>query len=551
MNTLLTPLECCRQELTEAGAQVAATLPPGRTRRLLALSRIGEIPAPVGDAIPAARPGWNLALRVCLERDDDEDSDASANHVRLDAWAERFLGDCDQLAQAYLALAQCELGHIQLQQRGPHTFIAWPVSRRLSPEQRERADFDWWSAHLAQHASPRLAPLLVERPHMRALLSQATSPLCSGAGPVVSDLAVERYYRELGRAHVARFDCQHSYPRDAAVGGVTFGQYAEILALLIGWLYREHDRRGTDGEPWPAPWNEQAVIAALAHALDVHPPVVGHALQHLILDRDNAAYHSALPGHAAPPLIRLYQGQVIPSAVGLLGEPLVFLARQLRRRHAQEYHNAARLREDVFRQDLYRLFGDNRFVLSPRGVELRRSGKPRTDVDALVFDRKMGALGVFELKAQDPFAGSVEERKQQRDNFFHANRQVSAILDWVQRNGPDDLLLRFDERTAKRFHVQKVYVFVLGRYTAHFSGGPEPERRAAWGSWPQVLRIVEDESLDSGRRDPLGILFARLRDAAPESTPANAGTQTITVRDFRLHMFPSFTAMRAEEDRPL
>jgi hypothetical protein len=163
----------------------------------------------------------------------------------------------------------------------------------------------------------------------------------------------------------------------------------------------------------------------------------------------------------------------------------------------------------------------------------------------------MGALGVFELKAQDPFARSVEERKRQRDNFFHANRQVSAILDWVQRNGPDDLLLRFDERTAKRFHVQKVYVFVLGRYTAHFSGGPEPERRAAWGSWPQVLRIVEDESLDSGRRDPLGILFARLRDAAPESTPANAGTQTITVRDFRLHMFPSFTAMRAEEDRPL
>ena len=180
------------------------------------------------------------------------------------------------------------------------------------------------------------------------------------------------------------------------------------------------------------------------------------------------------------------------SARGLLGEPLIFLARELRRRHAQEYHNSAHLREGVFRQDLYRLFGDRRFVLSAGRVELKRSGAARTDLDALVFDRKTGTLGVFELKAQDPFARSVEERQRQRDNFFHANRQVSAILEWVQRHGPDDLLARFDERTAKRFHVQKVHVFVLGRYLAHFAGGPEPDRRAAWGSWPQVLQIVGD-----------------------------------------------------------
>jgi hypothetical protein len=161
----------------------------------------------------------------------------------------------------------------------------------------------------------------------------------------------------------------------------------------------------------------------------------------------------------------------------------------------------------------------------------------------------MGALGVFELKAQDPFARSVEERQRQRDNFFHANRQVSAILEWVQRYGPNDLLLRFDERIARRFHVQKVYVFVLGRSLAHFSGGPEPDRRAAWGSWPQVLQIVEAESLDAGRRDPLGTLFARLRDATSASTPDNVDRRTIVVGDFRLHIFPSFAAMRAEKGR--
>ncbi|MDQ2830856.1 MAG: hypothetical protein M3Y74_17650, partial [Chloroflexota bacterium] len=136
-------------------------------------------------------------------------------------------------------------------------------------------------------------------------------------------------------------------------------------------------------------------------------------------------------------------------------------------------------------------------------------------------------------------------------NFFHANHQVSAILEWVQRHGPDDLLARFDERAAKRFHVRKVYVFVLGRYLAHFAGGPEPDRRAAWGSWPQVLQVVEGGTVDPDNRNPLGALFAQLRDATPPSAPANADSQMIAVGDLRLRIFPSFAAMRSEEDRPV
>jgi len=120
----------------------------------------------------------------------------------------------------------------------------------------------------------------------------------------------------------------------------------------------------------------------------------------------------------------------------------------------------------------------------------------------------------------------------------------------VRRHGPDDLLARFDERAAKRFHVRKVYVFVLGRYLAHFADGPEPDRRAAWGSWPWVLQVVENGPVDPDKRSPLGALFARLRDAPPPSAPANAGSQAIAVGDLRLRIFPSFAAMRSEEDRP-
>jgi hypothetical protein len=93
------------------------------------------------------------------------------------------------------------------------------------------------------------------------------------------------------------------------------------------------------------------------------------------------------------------------------------------------------------------------------------------------------------------------------------------------------------------FHVQKVCVFVLGRYLAHFAGGPEPDRRAAWRSWPQVLQVVGTGPFDPAKRNPPGALFARLRDATPPSAPANAASQAIVVGDLRLRIFPSSDRM--------
>jgi len=549
----MTPLDLCRQLLTEATAEVAVTLPPGRTQALLALLHAGDATALTNDLAPVTRPGWNLALRLCLERRDDERGDMPTDSAVFAAWAERFLTDCDQLAHAERVLAQCASGHLQLllQEHVSRTFVAWATSHRPAAEWRERADFDWWSAHLSRLVAPRVTPLLAERPRMRALLDRDGKPLFAAAGVFTNDPTEAHYYRQLGEAYVARFANQHSYPTDATIGGATVGQYTDTLAVLIGWLHREHDRCSLDNDDdTRVSLDERELIAALASALNTDLITVGHTLRPFILDRDNAAYHGTLAGRAAPPLIRLDADRVAWSGYGLLGEPLIFLMRELRRRHAQEYHNSASLREGVFRGDLYRLFTDRRFVRSTSRIELKRRSVARTDLDALVFDRKTGTLGVFELKAQDPFARSVEERERQRDNFFHANRQVSAILGWVHDHGPDDLLARFDAHTAKRFRVQKVYVFVLGRYLAQFDGGPEPDRRAAWGSWAQVLRAMGDSPAAADGRNPLGTLFARLRDATPPLSPPNADTEMIAVGGFRLQVFPSFTAMRVRENHP-
>jgi hypothetical protein len=79
-------------------------------------------------------------------------------------------------------------------------------------------------------------------------------------------------------------------------------------------------------------------------------------------------------------------------------------------------------------------------------------------------------------------------------------------------------LLGFDF-TNPRF--SRVLLFVLGRNFAHFSGDEQPDDRAAWGMWPQVIRLIK-EGLDNktlDTTDPLGWLYVTLRSESPARKP--------------------------------
>jgi hypothetical protein len=165
----------------------------------------------------------------------------------------------------------------------------------------------------------------------------------------------------------------------------------------------------------------------------------------------------------------------------------------------------------------------------------------------VVFDRKSGTLGLFELKSQDPFARSTAELARQRDTVLYANRQISGVLDWLKRHGADDLLGRIDSRTAKTFRAQKVFSFVLGRYLVHFNDGPEPDRRAAWGTWPQVLRLLDGQPVRATDANPLASLFGRLtKDEPLVRPPVDGPSREIDVGgDAHLVVHPSYAAFQA------
>lgn len=527
--------ERLRQRIDQQQLHLRAGVPPDRQAAILALVRVqdrlphesfGEPRPDLVTSRSLANLGGNYALQLCFEATSNESSASSGSAgEELDGWSERLLEECSRLAEADLVLAHCETGFMRMAEEDGGVFHAWITTKRPPTSWRERADIDWWAALLAKRAEPEL----------RALQSKRPDPESSGASH-------DSYYRRLADVHIQMMAYQLGYPPDAVIDGCSVQTYCEILGLLIAWALRAHDR----GEA-ATPYAEQTLVSALAAALGLDAALINRAVDAFTLDQENAAYHAAVPGVAAAPLVRAGGDRLVASRYGLTTEPLLFLTRELRRRNAQEYNNAAYLREDFFRRDLYALFQDRRFVTSTTKLELRRAaGDVRTDIDAVVFDRKSGTLAFFELKTQDPFARSTAEQTRQRDNVLYANRQISGVLTWLNRYGGDELLKRVDARTAKTFRVQKVYPFVLGRYLAHFTDGAEPDRRAAWGTWPQLLRLVDEQPAGVTGSNPLASLFTRLTKDNPRiHLPEDDAPREIAVGDARLIVYPSYAAFQA------
>lgn len=532
--------EQLRQLIDQQQCRLQAEVPPDRQLAILALLRIQDrlphsrgielptppTPQPSSDLVTGrsvASLGANKALHLCFEATGDGAEAAPASPTDdLVGWGKRFLQECAWLAEAEQVLTHCETGFMRIVDDGDGTFGAWIAAKRAPANWRERADFDWWAAWLT----------MCHENEIRALHSASHDP---------DD---DTFYRQLANVLLKTMAYQHGYPPSATIGGCTIQTYCDVLGCLLGWALQARDRGETIG---PQPQSEHALISALASALAVDQEIIGRAVAALTLDGENAADHSAVPGVAAAPLVRIAPNRIVWSIHGLMTEPLLFLTRELRRCHAQEYHNTASLRESVFREDLYGLFQDKRFVTSAGRVELRRDdGKILTDIDAVIFDRKTGTLGIFELKSQDPFARSIAELERRRDNVLYANHQVSGVLDWMNRHGPDNLLSRVDARTAKSFRANKVYPFVLGRYLVHFNDGPEPNRRAAWGTWPGILRLLDGKPVRATDANPLASLSTRLPKDVPHILPpTDVPPREISIGGARIVVHPSYASFQA------
>jgi hypothetical protein len=419
--------------------------------------------------LPLAHPGLALALHLLLEGNPGPDIEPD------ERWAESFLLACNAVASVRLVQAHTETRFIKTEQRENGGIDGWIATKRAPVRWRELSAWTRWAAWNNSLAE-------VERPADSSLF----------------------------------LSYQFGYSPESSL----FGAKANEWSQMVGKLFELAESANAD----PVSVTRSGLVGYLAERLKAKPEAIAERLPLLVLTSENAGWHDTAPWIAAAPLIQVSEDNLVISPHGVWMAPLMFLTREMRRRDAALYHNAAQAREDLFRRELYALFPESRFVTARNRVLLRKpEGEARTDIDAAIFDKKTGTLAIFELKALDPFARSTAELVRQRDSTLEAGHQISAILDWMNRYSADELLKRIDPGTAKKFKVQKVLPFVLGRCVALFDDGPAPETRAAWSDWPAFVQHVEAIA-ETSATSPLASLHQRVQQVSPLDIDVSAFT---------------------------
>jgi hypothetical protein len=147
-------------------------------------------------------------------------------------------------------------------------------------------------------------------------------------------------------------------------------------------------------------------------------------------------------------------------------------------------------REAWMTAELYNLFLGGRYGRMDRPTKLRRKGKVVTDIDAAVFDRVTGELGLFQLKWQDFNSNDVAKQRSRARNFVEkVDMWAKATKSWIDENDSGTLLSNLHIKSAGS--ISRVRLFAIGRTAARFQsyGYSSEVETVASATWRQFVRL--------------------------------------------------------------
>lgn len=182
---------------------------------------------------------------------------------------------------------------------------------------------------------------------------------------------------------------------------------------------------------------------------------------------------------------------LLPVFGGLMN-PGAGLVWHLRREYRTDWDRVVDLREQVFREDLRSLFSPETHLIPSHGFKLRRAdGTVITDVDAVIVEKRSGALALLQLKWFDIYGRSLAERHSKRSNLLKANAWVQKVSEWIAGRSADE--------TAKALGLQgagkdQPLLLIVARHAASFGGERDQDPRANWISWPKLARTRSESA---------------------------------------------------------
>jgi len=396
----------------------------------------------------------------------------------------------------------------------------------LGSESIEREDFYFQSTLVEQDYKKRqLWERLEERrPNVIKKMEKLVAPFHKHYIRYDADPEVDEYYSEYARAMALKCFGWDTFAPTARFGGIEFRQYLEAAIMVMGFAKKHVAfcqilwKKYPDISPMnilsiPGKWSDGCKY--LSYALDSSLTEAEQILSTTAIGPENVEHHLSVPASAPALHYLIGNGSSVRLVTGCLNDPFTFMLRELRRRFKKDWDNSVDDREHMFRNLLIAafapfghiiFFGDNIQISSDAGD---------TDIDAFAFDPKVGVAAVFQLKWQDPFGSSMRERESRKTNFLNTgNAWVKKVCRWIEQGKLPQTISSLGMPKEIAQNLKDIRIFVLGRHFSHFSGECHMDDRAAWGTLPQLLRLLQSKAKGIS---PIAILHDLMKADSPHN----------------------------------
>lgn len=386
------------------------------------------------------------------------------------------------------------------------------------------------------------------RPDIEELIKPLVRPWNTGRGVMVAydaRIEVDKHYMAEALPLAMHWREDSGIHPEAMLGSITGADITGVGAALIS-LHSKHFGCVSVAKKMYnhvsvaqslTIWGPRAALEESTAIISGRPEPVVHGVFNVLAMTSEQA--KRLADHSTPLIPLLFDlgnGLILRPVSCLTRNPFTAARTQHQWLDPRTEHAVAADREDWMREHLYAMFSGRRYICFPGNLKLRRGGAVLTDIDAAVYDRLTGDVGIFQLKWQDYSTNDVRQLRSKAANLSAELTDWSGkIMSWVEENGVSALnkSLRLKQKRCEA--VKSTMLFAISRSTIRTQGyGVRTEAPSlAMAVWPQFVRArMEVGPSERSLRD----LHARLLQEYGQVPDVHPLPASIRVIDATLHL---------------
>jgi hypothetical protein len=365
-------------------------------------------------------------------------------------------------------------------------------------EYLEKEYLTWYSVTIAQLQQNEYEKLNAKLPEILDKISRSVFVWRDHFMGYSNDIETEVYFNEHAYLDAKQTVEWDMFSPECLFGNIRYGDIVQAIIDFSGYSIKHIYCANVLKTLYPKLINENLFTCIFTEDDLVHLIVSNQKtdiknaktiLDTLSLTSKKGDYYNHTSASCAP-LIKVSEQQYIRSIRGFLDGAFEFALFRLHNSFPKDWDRNVNTREKTFKEHLYMLFDNDRFLCVPHAILLESNGKVSTDIDAAVVDKVTGEIALFQLKWQDPTSYSSFALKSKKNNYNEQTQKWINVVDtWLKNSSEAELASKIGIK-KKYIKKDKVLLFVLGRHHGNYSGISKPTSKCAWVQWYQLLQTI-------------------------------------------------------------